>query len=186
MNRTDYDTGMNRLRIVGLIGAVLLLAGGVIYLIIGARTPGLVLTGTAVLMAVLIVLMPLRFNVGTEPEAESDDINHLPLDRRKELIRGTSMHLRDMKYRYSVRHDQGTRPCFNREINGILLGFVPVILLDTTNDRQGYGYIAFPYDGTRWRGPGLPCGGSPEQAMEHAARCVEPAGGQEEVHPDDQ
>lgn len=166
---------MIRLRIVGLVGALLLLAGGVIYLIIGWRMTGFILMASASLMGVLVLFMPLGRSeaVGGEP----DDIDLLPLDRRKELIRGTSMHLRDMKYRYSIRHDQGNRACFNREINGILLGFVPVILMDTTDDRQGYGYVAFPYDGIRWRGPGLPCGGTPEQAIAHAARCVEPADG---------
>ncbi len=164
---------MRILRIVGLIGAALLLVGGGLYLALGWRGSGMILIATAILIGLLVVYMPIRQQ---EDERESEDISDLPIDRRKELIRGTSMHLRDMRYRYSIRHDQGDRNCFNREINGILLGFVPIILLDTTDDRQGYGFVAFPYDGRRWRGPGLPCGGSVEEAIAHAARCVEPGG----------
>ena len=35
--------------------------------------------------------------------------------------------------------------------------FVPAVITDNDDDRQGYGYVAFVYDQHRWRGPGLPC-----------------------------
>jgi len=101
-------------------------------------------------------------------------IEDLPLQRRNELIRGTSMQLRDMKYRYSIRYDHSDRAAFTTDVNGVTLGFVPVIILDNRSDKQGYGYVAYPYDGSRWRGPGLPCGGDPQQAVAHAAKCVAP------------
>jgi hypothetical protein len=109
-----------------------------------------------------------------EPTVEPPEMGLLPADRQRELIRGTSLHLREMKYRYSVRPDPGDRACFNAEVNTIKLGFIPVIITDNYTDRQGLGYVAFPYDGRRWRGPGLPCAGGPQQAVAHATRCVEP------------
>jgi hypothetical protein len=108
------------------------------------------------------------------PPLEPRRIEDLPLQRRNELIRGTSMQLRDMKYRYSIRYDHSDRAAFTTDVNGVTLGFVPVIILDNRSDKQGYGYVAFPYDGSRWRGPGLPCGGDPQQAVAHAAKCVAP------------
>jgi hypothetical protein len=114
-----------------------------------------------------------------KPTVESNQIGLVPEDRIREMIRGTSMHLREMKYRYSVRADPGERSCFNAEVNTIKLGFVPVIITDNHTDKQGVGYVAFPYDGRRWRGPGLPCAGSPQEAVAHATRCVEPLGGED-------
>jgi len=98
----------------------------------------------------------------------------LDAERQRALIRGTSMHLRNMRYRYSIRYDHADRTPFTTEVNTITLGFVPVVILDNLSDKQGLGYVAFPHDGRRWRGPGLPCGGGPEQAVAHAARCVSP------------
>lgn len=162
---------MNRMRLVGLIGAALVLTGGLLLVIINHwMLPGLALMAMAVIFAFLAVRAPLPPELGDE----SRDIGCLPEERRRALLRGTSMHLRDMRYRYSVRYDHTERACFNADVNGVHLGFVPVIILDNMTDRQGYGYVAFPFDGSRWRGPGLPCGGGPEQALEHAARCVAP------------
>lgn len=112
----------------------------------------------------------------TEPGA-IEQIDH---QRCTELIRGTSMHLREMRYRYSVRSDRtdaGGRKPFTAEVNTINLGFLPVILTDNETDFQGYGYLAFVYDGRRWRGPGLPCPDGREAAMTHARRNVKPANG---------
>jgi hypothetical protein len=108
---------------------------------------------------------------------EANDIAELTPARWNELIRGTSLHLRDMRYRYSVRSDRtdsGSRKAFTSEINSIRLGFLPVILTDNETDYQGYGYLAFVFDGRRWRGPGLPCPDGREQAMAHAKRNVSP------------
>jgi hypothetical protein len=112
-----------------------------------------------------------------QPVTDSDDITQLDDERRAELVRGTSMQLRDMKYRYSVRHDNsnaGDRRPFTADVNTIRLGFIPVFIIDNNTDRQGLGYMAFVHDGQRWRGPGLPCPAEQSEAVRHAARCVSP------------
>lgn len=108
---------------------------------------------------------------------ESDEIADLAEARLRELVRGTSMHLREMRYRYSVRMDPTSRrnhPAFTENVNSVRLGFVPVVLTDNETERQGLGYVAFVYDGQRWRGPGLPCPEDREEALTHARRCVTP------------
>ena len=115
---------------------------------------------------------------------ENEDICLLSESRRRELIRGTSMHLRGLNYRYSVRFEQEAsegRRCFNAEVNTVKLGFIPAVVSDNTNDRQGHGYVAFVYDGRRWRGPGLPCPDGQAQAVKHAANCVSPLATEEET-----
>jgi hypothetical protein len=62
---------------------------------------------------------------------------------------------------------------------------VPVVVTDNTNDRQGFGYVAFVHDGVRWRGPGLPCPDDPALAVKHAARCVSPLATEEETRYDE-
>ncbi len=128
-----------------------------------------------------------RDDAGTETRGatESPDIRDLSDERQRELMRGTSMHLREMNYRYSIRADPsapGNRQLFSAEVNSIKLGFLPAIITDNTNDRQGCGYVAFVHDGTRWRGPGLPCPGEQLQAVHHATRCVSPLATEEETH----
>jgi len=108
---------------------------------------------------------------------ESDDIRAVTEERRRELMRGASKQLMDFRYRYSVRMhhtDAGEHRCFNADVNTVRLGFVPAIITDNTNDRQGYGYVAFVHDGHRWRGPGLPCPAGQMEAVRHASRCVSP------------
>ena len=108
---------------------------------------------------------------------EPEEFETLDASRIAELIRGTSLQLRDMRYRYSVRPDRHAahdRQPFTKIVNTIRLGFMPVIITDNGTDRQGYGYVAFVYDGHRWRGPGLPCPNGREDAIAHAARCVSP------------
>lgn len=115
---------------------------------------------------------------------ESDDIVAVSVDRRRELVRGTSLYLRELRYRYSIRFDPtetADRRPFSAEVNTIKLGFVPVIIIDNTNDRQGFGYAAFVHDGKRWRGPGLPCPAGQPEAVKHAARCVSPLAKEEET-----
>jgi hypothetical protein len=115
---------------------------------------------------------------------ESDDIAALPEARRRELIRGTSLYLREMHYRYSVRFeptDAPQRRCFNAEVNTVKLGFIPAVVSDNTTERQGWGYVAFVYDGHRWRGPGLPCPDGQAEAVRHAAKCVSPLSTEEET-----
>jgi hypothetical protein len=129
-------------------------------------------------VVILLVLNALRppMPVGL---SESDEIDELPLLRRAELIRGTSKFLREMRYRYSIRPDpneSGERKCFTAEVNGVRLGFIPALITDITDDRQGYGYVAYVYDQRRWRGPGLPCPAGQQEAVRHASRCVAPLG----------
>lgn len=117
-------------------------------------------------------------------QAESRDIGDVSEQRRRELMRGTSLSLREMRYRYSVRLDTAEaaeRRPFSAEVNTIRLGFIPAIITDNTNDRQGFGYVAFVHDGRRWRGPGLPCPASQSEAVKHAARCVSPLATEEET-----
>lgn len=132
----------------------------------------------------ILVLNALRPSPPAEPEPETENIGELPEERRRELVRGASLHMRDMRARYSVRIDSsetGDRKCFSAEINTVKLGFIPVFLTDTTNDRQGQGYMAFVHDGRRWRGPGLPCPADQADAVRHAARCVAPLATEEET-----
>jgi len=110
--------------------------------------------------------------------SEPQEMSEMPQKRQHELLRGTSLHLHKMKYRYSVRidHNQTTdHCCFNAEVNSIMLGFIPVIITDNTTDKQGFGFVAFVNNGKRWLGPGLPCPGAKEQAIAHALECVSPA-----------
>ena len=140
----------------------------------------------AIIGIAILVIVPATQHQDTEPEVESEDIGNANEERLKELVRGTSLHLRDMKYRYSVRIDTsraGDRQCFSTEINTIKLGFVPIFLLDRTDDRQGQGYLAFVHDGKRWRGPGLPCPADQVDAVRHATRCVSPLTDEDEAQP---
>lgn len=140
-------------------------AGSAIFSVIG-------LVGTMLLLGAAF-LLPDR-----APETpESDEIAELAETRLRELVRGTSLHLREMRYRYSVRMDPTSRwnhPAFTENVNNVRLGFVPVVLTDNETERQGLGYVAFVYDGQRWRGPGLPCPEDREEALTHARRCVTP------------
>jgi hypothetical protein len=115
---------------------------------------------------------------------EPDDLRAVSEDRRRELMRGASKQLSDFRYRYSVRMhhtDAGEHRCFNADVNGVRLGFIPAIITDNTNDRQGYGYVAFVHDGHRWRGPGLPCPAGQLEAVRHASRCVSPLATEDET-----
>ena len=108
---------------------------------------------------------------------EPQEMSELPRKRQHELLRGTGLHLREMKYRYSVRIDHNPtidRCCFNADVNTIKLGFIPVVITDNSTDKQGFGFVAFVYDGNRWLGPGLPCPGTKEQAIAHAQESVNP------------
>ncbi|NNF44076.1 MAG: hypothetical protein HKN62_13735 [Phycisphaerales bacterium] len=150
--------------------------------LVGARL-GLILVAAG-LVGVLVVGVFVR-PPSREPLEESDDITALEPGRRRELLRGTSMYLQKMQYRYSVRADAaatGARRSFGAEVNSIQLGFVPAVITDNTTDRQGYGYVAFVHDGQRWRGPGLPCPDDQAEAVRHAARCVSPLATEEETH----
>lgn len=109
--------------------------------------------------------------------SDPQEMSELPMQRQHELLRGTSLHLHEMKYRYSVRidHNQTVDRCsFNADVNTITLGFVPAVMTDNATDKQGFGFVAFVYDGNRWLGPGLPCPGTKEQAIALALRSVNP------------
>ncbi|MGI9015198.1 MAG: hypothetical protein ACR2GY_13255 [Phycisphaerales bacterium] len=160
---------------LGLLVIVLIILGLTLYLSSDWTLLGGIVTMTGVLLAVIGVFVIRR---GDRPRLnEPERIEQLDAQRTAMLIRGTSMHLRDMNYSYSIRPDHGTtRVAFTAEVNTILLGFLPVILMENQTERQGEGFVAFPYDGERWRGPGLPCAGEPDEAIAHAARCVAPLG----------
>jgi hypothetical protein len=137
---------------------------------------------SAAVLSVLASIFLLLWPAAHSPIVESDQVEQLARERRQELIRGTSLQLRQMKYRYSVRPDSGARAAFSARVNQIQLGFLPVVITDNQTDRQGLGFVAFVHDGRRWRGPGLPCAGTREDALEHAAKCVEPLAGMEDTH----
>ena len=160
-------------RAILLAIACLLTGAGAVLLVLSVRGAWVVLA-LAVVAAALSMLRRVRAPDGGLEEPS--EIHQLSAERLRELVRGTSLHLRDMRYRYSVRPDPGGRMCFTATVNQVRLGFVPVVITDNYTDKQGRGFVAFPYDGRRWRGPGLPCAGSREDALQHAARCVEPLG----------
>ncbi len=164
-----------RLRVI-LWGLSLTLAaaGVALWISLGADAFvwGLLLCSTTGIVF-LIVTRP----TATSDVQEPDDVSQLSQERLQQLIRGTSMHLRNMHYRYTVRaehHQLSDRECFNAEVNGVHLGFVPVVIADVSTDKQDYGFVAFVFDGRRWRGPGLPCPGGRDRALRHAFRCVSP------------
>ena len=149
-------------------------AGGALWLWLGPGVSVWILLSCGVIGLIVARMGPVS---GTARLEEPDDISQLSTDRRHQLVRGTSMHLRNMRYRYSVRaehHELSDRECFNAEVNRVHLGFVPVMITDNATDKQGYGFVAFVYDGRRWRGPGLPCPGGRDRALQHALRCVSP------------
>lgn len=132
----------------------------------------------------ILVLNVFRPPVLPMGRGETSNITDLSPQRRRELVRGTSLYLRELKYRYSIRSDATERQdhhCFTAEVNRVKLGFVPVVIIDNTNDRQGFGYVAFVHDGKRWRGPGLPCPAGQVEAVRHAAKCVSPLATDEET-----
>ncbi|MCA9290072.1 MAG: hypothetical protein KDA25_03025 [Phycisphaerales bacterium] len=132
--------------------------------------------GIAVMIgAVALLVVAWQAAPTSRRTVEPESILELGEPQRVALLRGTSMSLTSMRYRYSIRADRsGHREPFDAVVNDIQLGFVPVVILENSSGRQGYGYVAFVYDGHRWRGPGLPCGGDRETALAHAARCVSP------------
>lgn len=161
------------LRVVFLGLSLTLAAAGValwIWLGADAFVWGLLLCGT---IGVVLLIVPRPTT--TADLREPDDVSQLSDQRRQQLIRGTSMHLRNMRYRYTVRaehHELSDRECFNAEVNSVHLGFVPVVIADVSTEKQDYGFVAFVFDGRRWRGPGLPCPGGRDRALQHAFRCV--------------
>lgn len=173
-------------RTLFVTGLIALIAGIVLRVAIsgGWRDAGLVIAIAGCLVA-LAAAIPLILGEGLRPRGpEPENVDELSDARLRELMRGTSLYLRNMKYRYSVRIDasrSGERRPFAAEVNTIQLGFVPAVITDNTNDRQGYGFVAFVYDGTRWRGPGLPCPADQAEAVRHAARCVSPLAKEEET-----
>jgi hypothetical protein len=174
-----FLTGRRLLLAVSLVLAAI----GIVLWIAKAAGPEfavlLLLAGFAGMIGAGLLHPPQR-----PPQIESPDIREISEQRRHELMRGTGLSLRDMQYRYSVRLDTtepSDRRAFSAEVNTIRLGFVPAIITDNTNDRQGFGYVAFVHDGQRWRGPGLPCPADQTEAVRHAARCVSPLATEEET-----
>src|SRR5436190_774983 len=66
-------------------------------------------------LASLAILLMLRGPAAGRGRHETEDMNQLSPQRRRELVRGTSMYLRELKYRYSIRLDAsqtGEHRCF--------------------------------------------------------------------------
>jgi hypothetical protein len=166
----------------------ILFAGGIVAVIGAAAVyeDGHLMTAVAMValgVAACVLASLMKVTHGAAP-AEPDDIRSLTDARHRELIRGTSMFLRESNFRYSVRtdtRDGAARRSFNAEVNTVRLGFLPAAITDNTNDREGFGYVAFVYDGHRWCGPGLPCPADQTDAVRHAARCVSPLAVEEET-----
>lgn len=157
--------------ILGLCIAVFLF-GAMLWV---SLTLSVVLMASSLLCGAIVIVKvrPPSKSSNIEPQ----EMSELPKQKQHELLRGTGLHLREMKYRYSVRIDHNEtaeRCCFNADANTIKLGFIPVIITDNATDKQGFGFVAFVYDGNRWLGPGLPCPGTREQAITHAQESVNP------------
>ena len=168
-----------------VLSAIVTVIGVAMWVDHGPQWPAIVNTICGVMMAAVLTFMCGAVTGPSAGRRESDDINELTAQRRRELVRGTSLYLRELHYRYSIRLDpiQTTdQRCFSAEVNAVKLGFVPVVIIDNTNDRQGLGYVAFVHDGKRWRGPGLPCPAGQDEAVRHAAKCVSPLCKEEETH----
>ncbi|MEE9131852.1 MAG: hypothetical protein V3T84_17710 [Phycisphaerales bacterium] len=160
--------------VFGGVAVISAAAGGALWIWRGGGVLVWILLLCGVISLIVARIGPLR---GTARLEEPDDVSQLSAERRHQLVRGTSMHLRNMRYRYSVRaehHELSDRECFNAEVNRVHMGFVPVMITDNATDKQGNGFVAFVYDGRRWRGPGLPCPGGRERALQHAQHCVSP------------
>jgi hypothetical protein len=166
-------TGPVRASTIILLLGLLLLVSGVVLWMGDFTTLGAMNAAAGIMLVILAGVMMITGSLQSSP-SEPSRIEGLDAARQHELLRGTSMHLRDMKFRLSIHYDDTGRAPFTREINTITLGFLPVVMLDNLSDKQGEGYVAFPFDGERWRGPGLPCVGGPDEAIEHAAKCVSP------------
>jgi hypothetical protein len=162
-----------RLALIILLLGLVLIFSGVLFWVGEFVTIG-VLNACAGIMLLIVSIAMLATGSMQPARTEPSRIEGLDPGRQHELLRGTSMHLRDMKFRLSIHYDDTGRAPFTREVNTITLGFLPVIMLDNLSDKQGEGYVAFPFDGERWRGPGLPCVGGPDEAVAHASRCVAP------------
>ena len=158
--------------------------GAIIWFIPVSRWMGLVVVGCAAINGIALLIFSAPSGRASGGKREPDDISGLTQQRCRELVRGTSLYLRELRYRYSIRidpHQTSEQRCFTAEVNSVKLGFVPVVIIDNTNDRQGLGYVAFVHDGKRWRGPGLPCPAGQVEAVRHAAKCVSPLAKEEET-----
>jgi hypothetical protein len=168
-----------------VLALVIIITAVGIVLLVRPNLFGTTLAAVIVVCGGLAILALNFFRAsGRAPLHEPDDVADLSDARVRELIRGTSFHLREMDYRYSVRYDPAKlsdRRRFNAEVNTVHLGFVPAVITDNTTDRQGFGYVAFVYDQKRWRGPGLPCPDGQAEAVRHAALCVSPLSKEEET-----
>jgi hypothetical protein len=169
--------------LLAILLLVIIAAGAVLWLDHSAQWAAGVTIGSATAGLFILWLMYGSASVSGR-KRESDDINQITEQRRRELVRGTSLYLRELHYRYSIRLDPAqtsSQRCFSAEVNTVKLGFVPVVITDNTNDREGTGYVAFVHDGKRWRGPGLPCPAGQIEAVRHAAKCVSPLSKEEET-----
>lgn len=154
---------------------VVFLLGAVLWIFMVSQTLSVIAMACSLLSGVLVIVFVRPPSMASYREPQ--EMSELPKEKQHELLRGTGLHLREMKYRYSVRIDHNQtvdRCCFNADVNTIMLGFIPVVITDNATDKQGFGFVAFVYDGNRWLGPGLPCPGTKEQAIAHAQESVAP------------
>jgi len=172
--------------LIMILAALVVVAGVIMWFDQGARWLAWVniFCGVATMVLLIPRVTALTSASVSQTRREGENINELSAERRRELVRGTSLYLRELNYRYSIRLDPtetADHKLFTAEVNTVRLGFVPVVIIDNTNDRQGLGYVAFVHDGKRWRGPGLPCPAGQVEAVRHAAKCVSPLATEEET-----
>ncbi len=171
-----------------LAGAVLIVVIGIVLWLMPDIVPKQIAVSLVIVGLVILIILSVINIRPAEGRSEPNDIGQLDDARRKELMRGTSLFLRESQYRYSIRMDASgasSRPMFNAVVNTIRLALLPAMITDISSDRHGHGYVAFVHDGNRWRGPGLPCPPEKEEALRHAARCVSPLAKEEETKFDD-
>lgn len=157
--------------IVGVAATVALGGGAVVLFVTSNAVGGFGLLAGGALLVAAFQAMGQEVVDGRQ---ESDAIDDLTAERREELLRGTSLFLREARSRVSIRPARSFVGAFAADVNGVRLGFVPAIVCDQATETEDDGFVAFVHDGRRWRGPGLPCPGTPDDAVARAERCVSP------------
>src|SRR5262245_39233846 len=114
------------LRRLVAVAAILALGMIVAFILRDVRWAWMSSVGLSVCASIFLLFWPAAHT----PMVESEQVEQLSRERQHELVRGTSMQLRQMKYRYSVRPDSGGRESFTARVNQIRLGFVPVVMPD--------------------------------------------------------
>src|SRR5436190_17713831 len=106
--------------------SILSIASGLaLWLDAGVRWPALVVVS----MGLMNILVLVEFGsarrsgaLAASGKRESEDIESLTPLRCRELVRGTSLYLRELRYRYSIRIDpnhSSDQRCFTAEVNTV-------------------------------------------------------------------